>query len=216
MPVKNGENFLFYSISSIFSQTLKPVELIVVNDHSSDSTLKLLESLVLSFNIEILNATSNGMCSALQQGIDRVKTKYVAFLDHDDYWDANKQKSQMDKFNAKSETKVVCSGVRNFLNDNSNPTNFELNAKNFLISRLFSACTFSTVLLQKEIRLNPRLGHFQWLMDWWSMAQREKIKVEHMNEIHLYRRIHENNNWVTENSKGKTEIFDFIRSIKKK
>lgn len=216
MPVKNGENFLTYSISSIFSQTRLPVEVIVVDDHSSDSTLKLLESLELSFNLKILTASSNGMCSALQQGIDKVETKYVAFLDHDDYWDTDKQKSQIDKFISKPETKVVCSGVRNFLNDDSNPINFALNAKNFLTSRLFSACTFSTALLQKEIRLNPGKGHFQWLMDWWSIAQRERIKVEHLSEIHLFRRIHENNNWVTENSKGKAELFDFIRSIKKK
>ena len=216
MPVKNGENFLIHSISSIFSQTLLPLQVIVINDHSSDSTLNLLDSLKSKFDLKVINASSNGMCSALQQGIDQVETEYVAFLDHDDYWNTDKQKAQINGFISRPEAKVVCSGVRNFLNDNLNPTNFTLNAKNFSTSRLFSACTFRTSLLQKEIRLNPEKGHFQWLMDWWSIAQNQKIDIEHLGEVHLYRRIHEDNNWVTENSKGRAELFNFIRSTRKK
>jgi len=216
MPVKNGENFLNHSISSIFSQTLLPLEVIVINDHSSDSTLKILDSLKAKFNLKVLDASSNGTCSALQQGIDQVKTEYVAFLDHDDYWNTDKQKAHINRFISRPKAKVVCSGVRNFLNDNLDPTNFTLNAKIFSTSRLFTASTFRTSLLQKEIRLNPEVGHFQWLMDWWTIAQNKKIEVEHLGEVHLYRRIHEANNWVTENSKGREELFNFIRNTRKK
>lgn len=216
MPVKNGENFLVHSISSIFSQTLLPKEVIVVNDHSRDSTLNLLDSLKSDFNIRILNSSLNGMCNALQLGIDQVKTEFVAFLDHDDYWDVGKQKAQIERFISKQDIRVVCSGVTNFLNDYANPVNFTLNAKNFLTSRLFSACTFSTSLLQDDIRLNTEKGHFQWLMDWWSIAGKKDIKVEHLREIHLYRRIHDDNNWVTDNSIGRAELFDFIRNVSKK
>jgi len=83
MPVKNAENTIITAITSILCQTLKDLELIIIDDHSTDSTPKLLKN-VTDSRIIVVSNKANGIAAALNTGIELAKGEYIARMDADD------------------------------------------------------------------------------------------------------------------------------------
>ena len=85
MPVYNDEEYLEESISTIVNQSLKDVELICVNDGSTDRSLEILEELQEKYGfIRIISQKNQGSGKARNAGMDLAEGEYVAFLDSDD------------------------------------------------------------------------------------------------------------------------------------
>jgi len=84
MPVYNGEKFLDKSINSILNQTFNNFEYIIINDGSTDDSLKIIESYEDS-RIKIINFSKNmGISAALNNGLNVAKGDYIARQDQDD------------------------------------------------------------------------------------------------------------------------------------
>lgn len=91
VPVYNGKKYLKKAIDSIFSQSLSDFELIIVDDGSSDDSMRLIEELTPSFEDEVLilrhpNAENRGIVSTYELGLAHARGQYVAFLEQDDCW----------------------------------------------------------------------------------------------------------------------------------
>lgn len=85
IPAYNVEAFIRGCIESVTSQTYKELEILVVNDGSTDGTLKLIEDQAgKDARIKLINRENGGLSAARNSGIDRVSGDYVAFLDGDD------------------------------------------------------------------------------------------------------------------------------------
>ncbi len=84
MPCYNGEAFIAEAIESIFKQSLKDFELIVVDDGSTDSSCAMLEG--YKDKIVLISQINQGVSAARNRGIKEAKGDYIAFLDCDDYW----------------------------------------------------------------------------------------------------------------------------------
>lgn len=91
MPVYNSEKCLSGSINSFLSQTLKDIELICVDDGSTDESLSILEEYSKKDNrIVVLHQENSGAGKARNLAIENSKGEYVAFLDSDDsFYDEN-------------------------------------------------------------------------------------------------------------------------------
>lgn len=83
LPVYNGEKFILESVYSILKQTYKNIELIVVNDGSTDQTELLLRT-IKDPRIKIISQENSGIVASLNKAITFSKGKYVARQDHDD------------------------------------------------------------------------------------------------------------------------------------
>ena len=84
VPVYNVENYVSKCIQSIFRQTFKNYELIVVNDGSTDNSLSKLQK--FSDNrLKIINQKNKGLSGARNTGIKRAIGKYITFIDSDDW-----------------------------------------------------------------------------------------------------------------------------------
>ncbi len=84
MPVYNGDQFLDKSIKSVLDQTFNNFEYIIINDGSTDDSLKIIESYNDS-RIKIINFTKNmGITVALNNGLNVAKGEYIARQDQDD------------------------------------------------------------------------------------------------------------------------------------
>lgn len=214
IPVKNGEKYITNSIASILNQTLPPFEIIVVNDHSTDSTTSLV---MREFpEISMLDSDLEGQAGAIVEGLWKVRTPFVAFLDSDDIWEPSKQEVQTDSLIENSDLSVVCSGVRNFLNNPMEKTDVFSNSKLFNHSRQFSACTFRTNVVRSEVPIDLGKKHFEWQMNWWTQFESKKLKLKQTNEIHLNRRIHEKNSWNENFGEGTSQLLSFLREHKKR
>ncbi len=85
MPVYNVSNLLYTSIESIQKQTLKDVEIVCVDDGSTDDSLEILTQLKEKYNnIKIIEQENAGPGIARNTGIDASEGEYIAFLDADD------------------------------------------------------------------------------------------------------------------------------------
>ncbi len=95
MSVHNGEKYLEESIKSIIRQTYKNFEFIIIDDHSSDSSVTIMES----FNddrIKIIKNSKNiGLPSSLNKGIREASGEYVVRQDDDDISHINRIEMQL-------------------------------------------------------------------------------------------------------------------------
>lgn len=83
LPVFNGEKFILESVFSILNQTYRELELIIINDGSTDQTKKLLETLS-DPRIIIHHQKNQGIVASLNKGIELSRGIYIARQDHDD------------------------------------------------------------------------------------------------------------------------------------
>lgn len=86
MPVYNVENYLENSIKSVLNQTFTDIELILVNDGSTDSSLEICKYYGnRDSRIHIIDKTNGGLSSSRNAGLDVAKGEYIGFIDSDDY-----------------------------------------------------------------------------------------------------------------------------------
>jgi len=119
MPCYNAEKFLAQSIESALGQTYKPLEVILVNDGSTDRSMEIAKR--YGEKIKILsNEKSLGPASARNKGLSFAKGDYIQFLDSDDLLREDKIEKQAEFLKANPDCDVVFSEVRDFTDDIEN------------------------------------------------------------------------------------------------
>lgn len=85
IPLYNKSDTVLRALNSVFSQTILPEEIIVINDGSTDGSEKVVANLNHPL-VRLLNQTNKGVSAARNKGIDEARSEWVAFLDADDEW----------------------------------------------------------------------------------------------------------------------------------
>lgn len=86
IPAYNAARFLPRCLKSVFAQTLKPVEVIVVDDGSTDNTAEVAAAL----GAKLISRTNGGLSAARNTGIQSASSEWIALLDADDLWAPDK------------------------------------------------------------------------------------------------------------------------------
>ena len=107
IPTKNRCRLLVRAIESVWEQTWKNMEVIVVNDNSTDDTAAVLEEKYGERITVFHNKESQGGAVARNQGIAQAKGKYIAFLDDDDTWVAEKTETQINALELNPAASVI-------------------------------------------------------------------------------------------------------------
>lgn len=85
VPTYNVEKYIRTCIESILAQTYRNVEVIIVNDGSTDQSLAVISDLICSHhNVKVINQKNQGLSVARNTGIDVATGKYIIFVDSDD------------------------------------------------------------------------------------------------------------------------------------
>ena len=104
MPAYNAEKYIMQAIDSVLSQTYKSIEIIVIDDCSTDRTKEKVLKYSNVPNVFYCKAeVNNGVAAARNLGISKAKGQYIAFLDSDDVWVPTKIERQIQIM---SETKT--------------------------------------------------------------------------------------------------------------
>ena len=86
IPVYNAESYIRRCLESVLSQTYKEIQVILVNDGSTDDTLSILEEYSRSDSrIQLINKDNSGVSKTRNIGIDISDGEYIGFVDADDY-----------------------------------------------------------------------------------------------------------------------------------
>lgn len=118
IPVYNVEKYLEKCVDSVLNQTLKDVEILVINDGSTDNSQKIIEKLVRKapHKIKAFTKENGGLSSARNYALDLACGEYIAFLDSDDYLD-NDYLEVLYVEGKKHNSDMVCSGQRKVTED---------------------------------------------------------------------------------------------------
>lgn len=110
IPNYNYGRFLNKAIISVQSQTYSNVEIIVVNNESSDDSLQVLRK--FGSQIVLIDQANLGQAGARNSGLRAAKGDLIAFLDADDFWQNDKLEKQIRLITP--ETELVYSGISRF------------------------------------------------------------------------------------------------------
>ncbi len=120
VPVYNAEKYIEKCISSIRNQTLKNIEVILINDGSKDRSKEIIEDYAKQDSrIVIINKENGGPAAARNMGIKQAKGKYVGFVDSDDYIEPDMYEKLFEVAD-KEEVQVAMCGYKDVnVNNNS-------------------------------------------------------------------------------------------------
>mgnify|MGYP000427283219 CR=1 FL=1 len=110
MPAHNSSRFISESISSVLKQTYPYIELLIVDDRSTDNTLEIAKKFAKAHqNIKVIvnRCSEGGAYFARNLGLDACSGQYVAFLDSDDIWLSEKLNKQVFLMNNKKILKTI-------------------------------------------------------------------------------------------------------------
>jgi len=85
IPVHNGQNTLGRAVDSVLQQTCKDFELLIVDDGSTDDSLKIAQN-HMDGRVRCISQRNQGVSAARNQGISQAQGKLITFLDADDEW----------------------------------------------------------------------------------------------------------------------------------
>jgi glycosyltransferase involved in cell wall biosynthesis len=111
VPVYNVEKYLARCLDSIVNQTIKEIEIILVNDGSKDNSQKIIEEYAKNDErIVVINKENGGLSDARNTGLDIALGEYIAFIDSDDFVDVE-MLNQMYALGKKHQADVVFCGL---------------------------------------------------------------------------------------------------------
>ena len=118
VPAYNVENYIEKCIESLANQTLQEIEIIVVNDGSTDNTKQKIEKLMEKYpeKIKYLEKQNGGLSDARNFGIPHAKGKYIGFVDSDDYVEKEMFEEMYKKAEEEQSDMVECDFIWEYPN----------------------------------------------------------------------------------------------------
>ena len=118
VPAYNVENYIERCIDSLVNQTLQEIEIIIVNDGSTDSTKDKIEKFILAYpeKIKYLEKPNGGLSDARNHGIPSANGKYIGFVDSDDYVEINMFEEMYKKAEEENSDMVECDFIWEYPN----------------------------------------------------------------------------------------------------
>ncbi len=219
IPVYNDETYIEECLESILTQTLKDVEIICVDDGSTDSSYRILTGYGNKYrNITVLHQQNQGSGPARNRGIEHAAGKYICFMDSDDFYAHNRVLEQLYE-SAEANQASVCGGNLVRLREdgtreksrNGFDENGMLYFKDYGVIYNYTCFIFLRKLIQENHLMFPPYKRFQdppFLLN--VMAHAKKFYA--VNEVvYIYRmsnnRIHPNLTAVTDTLKGVRDCF---------
>jgi glycosyltransferase involved in cell wall biosynthesis len=164
IPVYNAEKYLSQAIESALQQSWDNKEIIIVNDGSTDGSLKIANS-YKNAQIKVLSTPNLGASAARNSGLKHARGEYIQFLDADDLLSNDKLKTQISALQSSPNKVAVCSTVHftdGDLHTKNSPSLYEeaflVNSENpawFLVN-LWGGYSENGSMIQPNAWLTPR------------------------------------------------------------
>ena len=191
IPVYNGARYLRAALESVFAQTYRDFEVIVVDDGSVDDSGVIAQSFP---EVRYIQKTNQGVAAARNHAIEAARGEYFAFLDQDDLWTADKLKLQIEYLLSHPEVGYTLTQQKFFLEPGATlPAWF----RKELLDSVHTGWVLGTLVVRRTVF--EEVGNFAIGYsaandsDWFFRAKAAAIPMAVVPELLLLKRIHEAN-----------------------
>jgi glycosyltransferase involved in cell wall biosynthesis len=206
IPVYNGARFLRAALESVFAQTYRPIEVLVVDDGSADDSGVIAQSFP---EVRYIHQTNQGVAAARNNGIESARGEFYAFLDQDDLWTPDKLKLQVAYLQNHPDVGYTLTQQKFFLDPGATlPAWF----RKELFDSVHTGWVLGTLVVRRPVF--EKVGNFATGYsaandsDWFFRAKAAEIPMAVVEELLLLKRIHEAND-----SGRATEILSELRKV---
>ncbi len=210
MPNFNKGKFIEAAIKSVINQSYKNWKLYIVDDNSNDNSKLIIEKFKKRKKISFLFLKKNkGPSFCRNLILEKTKSKFIAFLDSDDYWTKNKLKSQI-KFMVKNRYPFTFTDYLPMI-QNKNSKKFLKSTKiekNFTFEKFIhnSSINTSTMILERSYLKNLKFRNLMLMEDYifkCDLMKKSKIPFKKLEKVTaIYRIIKE--------SRSSKKIFNIV------
>jgi glycosyltransferase involved in cell wall biosynthesis len=214
MAVRNGERFLSAAIESVLAQQWRPLEIVLVDGHSSDRTAEIAKAYSL---VRYIAQGQRGVADAYNVGIAAAKGPLVAFLSHDDRWTPDKLGWQVAYLLDHPAAQYVVAHVKFFLEPGYQlPPGFRPQ----LLEREPVAYIMETLVARRSVFLqvggfDPELTSGEDV-DWFSRAKDHNVPHGVIPRVLLHKRVHNTNLSLMDSATNQILLQVLRRSIARK
>jgi glycosyltransferase involved in cell wall biosynthesis len=197
VPVFNGARFLIESLDSAFAQDYRPLEIIVVDDGSTDDSAEL----AATREVLVIRSEHRGVAGARNFGIAASTAPIIMLLDQDDLWMPGKVRKQVDALLAHPDRAILC--LQEFFLDSS-IAELPRWMRPELMDRPSPGWMPSCLAFMRETF--ERVGEFDTCYaqgsdsDWFARAKAKGVMFETIGESLVRHRLHESNDSGTPNA----------------
>ncbi len=202
IPAYNYSIYLEECINSVYGQSYKNIECIVVNDGSTDNTEKILEDLkkIKYQDLIIVNKENAGLSAARNTGIKIASGVLIAFLDADDLWAPNKIENQIKTFNERNAD-IVFSNYKIYQNSQLRDHSEKIIASPFILDFIAKnpiLGSSSSIIIKSEVI--RKVGYFDNNFrsgedaDYWFRCACQNFSFAFCDSHDVYIRHHQSGN----------------------
>ena len=192
IPAHNSARYIAETLASVLAQKHRPLEILVVDDGSTDSTRELVRE--AAAEIRLIEQEQRGHPAARNAGVRAASGEFLGFLDHDDLWSAEKLELQLASFARDPSLDLVFGHIQNFFT----PEMTEEERQRVRVPLQPLPGLLQGAMLARRASFD-RVGFFSEergmgdFLDWYGRAMLAGMKVEMRAETVVHRRIHANN-----------------------
>ena len=190
IPAYNCEGFITESVESVRRQNHNPLEIIIVDDGSTDGTAGRVKT--LGKDIRYMRQSNRGPAAARNRGITMAGGDVIAFLDADDYWPSNKMEIQLARLEKDPQIEVILGRVQfiGTLTEADRKIRFE-SPDNTTININLGSGIFRKSVFERVGVFDESLRHFEDC-DWFLRAREKEVSMVILEDVALHYRRHEN------------------------
>ena len=214
IPVYNYDRYLAEAVESVLSQTYQHLEVIVVDDGSTDRSGEVAKSFA-GRGVRYCQQVHSGIGPTRNKGVELAQGVFIAFLDADDRWPVQKIERQLRAFESDPALEMVFGQALQL----QNGPEWEAGVKNderHDVAGKVPGMVPGTMLIKRDafLRVGKFLGDWKVgeFIDWYSRAVELKLRSLVLPELLLWRRIHDSNQGVRE----RQSVSDYARVLKAK
>ena len=113
VPIYNAEKYLEQCLDSIVAQTLKEIEIILIDDGSTDGSAEICKKYLSDFRVTYYHKENEGLAAARDDGMMRAKGEYIGFVDSDDWIESDMYEKMYAAAKSNDSDIVFCNCIQN-------------------------------------------------------------------------------------------------------
>jgi glycosyltransferase involved in cell wall biosynthesis len=207
VPVYNGENFLVDALASIRRQDYCPLQIVIIDDGSTDGTAELAAT--LDHDIQWIYQQNRGPSAARNAGLAMAHGEFIAFLDADDLWPPGKLQAQIELLLANADAEIVLGRIQ-CIDHSALPPSVATDSKGSLFGVHLGSAVFRRSVFDKVGLFDENLRYSED-HDWFFRARELNASIISTPRVTLLYRRHGNNMTLSKDTQG----YQLTRVLKK-